>query len=456
MKINKDNYEAYFLDYHEGNLTPSEVEEMLVFIELNPELLSEFEEYEPVSIIPDNKVRFQDKESLKKSGPGTGRQISAENIEEFLLSETEGILREEELQQLNSFILANPRFEKDRKLFKLAHLKADETLRFSRKESLKHKAIPTGNINETNYENFLIQEVEGTLSADDLLELAEFLRLNPHLANDRKLFGLTRLRPDSSITFAGKASLKHSIVPLRRIVYYALSAAATLLILFGIYFSRQNESRTIELAGNQSSGLSKTHIAAPVHIPPPAVPVKTNNTLAIQNPAIALKSAGGNPYNSHSSEKMAVRPAERSSVAVSLLTSLAYNPIVSRDFVEPEFMFIRTSQMRSNEYLELFYNIKLAEQMQYAQINAQDQNPEKTILNTLSSKVTGLFASNQRTVTETRKEATIWTFAELGVKTYNSITRDDVKLDLQKDEQGKVVSYSLIGDRVDMQRDLNK
>ena len=135
---------------------------------------------------------------------------------------------------------------------------------------------------------------------------------------------------------------------------------------------------------------------------------------------------------------------------------MSYDKIISRDFVEPEFMFIRTSQMRSNEYLELYYNIKLSEQIQYAKLNSKDKNPEKTLLNSLASKVTGLFASNRKTVPEPREEASIWTFAEQGVKTYNSITRNDVKLDLLKDEQGKVVSYSLVGEKLDLQRDLKK
>ena len=139
-----------------------------------------------------------------------------------------------------------------------------------------------------------------------------------------------------------------------------------------------------------------------------------------------------------------------------VMEAIAYNIITSHDYVKPEFMFIRTSQMHSNDFLELYYNIKLAEQIQYAQLNESDKNPEKTLFNSLTSKVTGLFASNHKTQPETKSNISIWTFAQLGVKTYNSLTQDDVKLDLQKDENGKVISYNLVGDNIDMQRDVKK
>ena len=50
MTINKHNYEAYFLDYHEGNLTPQEVADLLLFVEQHPELKDEFESFENVTL----------------------------------------------------------------------------------------------------------------------------------------------------------------------------------------------------------------------------------------------------------------------------------------------------------------------------------------------------------------------------------------------------------------------
>ena len=49
MKINRDNYEAYFLDYHEGHLSLEMVRELHLFIEQNPDLKNSITDFE---IIP--------------------------------------------------------------------------------------------------------------------------------------------------------------------------------------------------------------------------------------------------------------------------------------------------------------------------------------------------------------------------------------------------------------------
>ena len=111
--------------------------------------------------------------------------------------------------------------------------------------------------------------------------------------------------------------------------------------------------------------------------------------------------------------------------------------------------------MHSNEYMELYYNVKLAEQIQYAQLNETDNNPERTIFNSFTSRISNLFNPKSDIKQENKSTLSLWTFAELGVKTYNNISQDNVKLDLERNEQGKVVAYNLIGDKLDLQRDVH-
>ena len=61
MNINKNNYEAFFLDYHEGNLSPQQVADLLLFIEQHPELEEEFESFENFSIADNNTFNFENK-----------------------------------------------------------------------------------------------------------------------------------------------------------------------------------------------------------------------------------------------------------------------------------------------------------------------------------------------------------------------------------------------------------
>ena len=74
MTINRNNYEAFFLDYRENNLTPEQVAELLIFLEQYPDLKEEFESFETIQMAPDKNIRFEVKESLKK----TPRRITTE------------------------------------------------------------------------------------------------------------------------------------------------------------------------------------------------------------------------------------------------------------------------------------------------------------------------------------------------------------------------------------------
>ena len=50
MTIDRHNCEAFFLDYHEGNLSTVQAGEVLLFLEENPDLKNTFEEYENISL----------------------------------------------------------------------------------------------------------------------------------------------------------------------------------------------------------------------------------------------------------------------------------------------------------------------------------------------------------------------------------------------------------------------
>ena len=43
--LSRSNYEIYFLDYYEGNLTESQRRELMSFLEQNPDLKEEFDSF---------------------------------------------------------------------------------------------------------------------------------------------------------------------------------------------------------------------------------------------------------------------------------------------------------------------------------------------------------------------------------------------------------------------------
>lgn len=65
--INKDNYEAYFLDLIEGNISEKERKELERFLKENPCLTKELDSYDKDLVLtPDETITYKDKTKLKK------------------------------------------------------------------------------------------------------------------------------------------------------------------------------------------------------------------------------------------------------------------------------------------------------------------------------------------------------------------------------------------------------
>jgi hypothetical protein len=113
--------------------------------------------------------------------------------------------------------------------------------------------------------------------------------------------------------------------------------------------------------------------------------------------------------------------------------------------------------MYMNQNLEFYYNLKLNQELEYAEMYSKDKEPGKTIFNSIKGKVGDLLASNHKAPPkEEQKNVSLWTFAELGVKTFNTITSSEVELNLKKDDEGKVVGYDLEGNLINIERELKK
>jgi len=66
MKIDRSNYEIWLIDWLDGNLNDIQVEELKLFLSVNPDLKEEFEELSAFSLKPSEKS-YPDKSLLKKS-----------------------------------------------------------------------------------------------------------------------------------------------------------------------------------------------------------------------------------------------------------------------------------------------------------------------------------------------------------------------------------------------------
>lgn len=132
--ITHNNYETYMVDYWDGTLSPPLQELLMQFLEENPDIKREFLDAGQYTL-PESDLYFDDKNELLK------KEVSAINIDDFLVAELESDLLPHEQNELNLFINANPKFERDRALFALTKLQPDKHFIYPHKSSLKKGAV---------------------------------------------------------------------------------------------------------------------------------------------------------------------------------------------------------------------------------------------------------------------------------------------------------------------------
>lgn len=240
MSINRENYEIWFLDHFEGRLSKSQEEQLFAFLELHYDLKEEFELFENVPLPAEEKIVFEDKNSLRKeSGTSTGK-INEKNYMDFVISRMEGDISNEDDIALTTFLDNNTAFAKEAALMGKARIVPDLNIIYPLKDDLKKPVVVSvDDINESNYAEYFIAAIEGDLPLHKREQLKEFMNKNPRLYKEYRLFGLSKLTVDTAIAFNRKEQLKKKQPRVfnlgTRRFYYTVSAAASILILLSIY-----------------------------------------------------------------------------------------------------------------------------------------------------------------------------------------------------------------------------
>ena len=134
--INHKNYEIWFLDFAEGNLSERKIELLMEFLAENKELKAEFDDMELIELPIDNAFAFGDKAKLKR--PMTA-DISLTENDKLLIGELEGDLNALEVTQLQERVLEQPNLIKAQKIYEKSKLTPDFSVKYLDKEGLKRK-----------------------------------------------------------------------------------------------------------------------------------------------------------------------------------------------------------------------------------------------------------------------------------------------------------------------------
>ena len=139
--ITINNYEAFFLDFLEGNLNSEQLSELSLFLALHPELKPELKDYSDLQLQPESKS-FKNKTQLKKFTLEE-TTVNNSNFDDFCIGYQEHILSDEKLQELIEFCQNKPRLKKDFDDYQKIVLKPDLRVNYKHKKSLYKKTTST-------------------------------------------------------------------------------------------------------------------------------------------------------------------------------------------------------------------------------------------------------------------------------------------------------------------------
>ena len=135
MKITFDNYEAYYLDYLEGNLNQQDAETLSAFLLLHPELQLPEDELPTLAPILETQLPTEIHTKIKAI------PTSETEFSELAIGKIEGILNEVEQAKLDLLLQQNKRYEIEFDLYQKTRLVAENSIIYPNKHRLKKGVI---------------------------------------------------------------------------------------------------------------------------------------------------------------------------------------------------------------------------------------------------------------------------------------------------------------------------
>lgn len=232
MQINHNNYEAFLLDYIEGNLSAEMTAELMLFLQQNPEIESGIEDFKIISLEKE-EAKFDAKKELKRKE----FVVNDDVIEGLIISCINGDLSKSEEKKLMEIVNGNPDYSNLFSQYKITKLEIGN-------EKLTDKVLLKGNLPVTNdnAEYFIIAEMEGVITNEEKQSLDKFRTEFPGIKTLAVAYSETKLNASEKIIFEDKSSLKkkEDVVVSMWMRYVSVAVAACLILYFS-FFNGTNE-----------------------------------------------------------------------------------------------------------------------------------------------------------------------------------------------------------------------
>jgi hypothetical protein len=449
MNITRENYEAYFLDYHEGALAESLVAELMDFLAQNPDLQEEFDSFEMIILDHTPAVELPDREELKKSISLS--PLSEGTFEEYCIAMLEGDLDQTEELSLLAFMKDKPELERTfRLLEKIKHsLSEKDNITFQGKSALKKFTLnpdkpASGEL--PSLETVLSAYHEGDLDDDHKRAVLSLIATDGEAAGDFILFKKAKVQPEREVIFPDKASLKkHIITPVVRQFWFYASAAAILAFMVSLFFLLPRSDEEQQIAGNNSSLMTRE---PEPQLPPSSSqpPLKEPEKDTITTPSVIIPDDfAGEPTKKDT--PVVIRPMAQPVFVAEIMPPSARNPFAQ--LTKPESIEQRTEfaywSARTYEY---------PEDDDELQPTQSPSNREYTSFASLAysgiERVTGI---NVEQVEENiaGRNLSLWDLAGAGLAGISQLTGTSLTIDKDRDENGRI-TYLAIGDNFRISR----
>ena len=436
MNIDKNNYEAFFLDFHEGNLSPKQVADLYLFLSQHPELKKEFEDFEHIMLEDFSAPVFENKDSLKKN-------ITADNRKEYFVRAIENTLDLAELALLNQFLKAHPEFLTEFKLFEKTKLQANTAIIFDDKTSLKQL---------TAKDNYFISALEGLFSSEEKMLFESQLASDLELQKSFRLYQQTIVTTDVSIFCPNKSFFKRKAKKVITL-YYDVAVAASLTFLIGMFFLWRTtstneqpfaEQKALPLESKKSQAIQERSTQF-IRL---SGEQKKEAVVAVKNRKINSKKSSEQPV---ASKETAIETGKQSAIAP---LPLKDNPIALLSPEQEKQNLINPADSNNLEQTKNTPSTDLAQvENKPEDIKTPDYRSLHDILTTrLKEKLVGKDELKEKEKNSTFDKISGWDIAGAFAKGLSKVTGNKIEIKPQYNSEGNVTAYALSAGKLEFSR----
>jgi hypothetical protein len=412
-RINFSNYEAWLLDYAEGNLSIEDIAELLLFLEQHPELQMDVDNLIEFTLPSDEIISADFKHQLHKDEAAIKFRF-----ESLCVAFYDKSISAAEKNELDYILNQNPHWTKEFHAFAHVYLQQDSDTEFTAKLSLKKQFQPEG-----SFDDLAVKALEGLLNMKEHAVFESSLEEDPSKQIQWKAFKKTVL-PQEQFVFEAKASLYKQTEDARVFPIWSrwIAVAASLALLFGAYslLIKKGESE-IGIASIQPDSIQQVR------------PVQPKNSFPIVQSPVQPEII--NAHSPVSSQKEKQDPNGQEVPVVQLQESIALLPslrIQSIPVVESPYDYITISPEENSQLLANSYQVS-------------DESEFLTPKEFLIARAKSVFQKQKQEFEKPLNELRSEGLAETSYRNIERITRGTVNIEREKTEEGSRVTGFSIG-----------